>query len=127
MQGGCKDAGFGALSGARLRRESSRRRQSPNAPLRSVISSCETQHLWQVKTGVAPWIITYFIESRDPFESNDVVYYYELAKGLVEAGNQVTLLLVQNGVLAARPSAHSATASRRLVGAAWRSSPMTSH
>jgi len=45
------------------------------------------------------------IESRDPFESNDVGYYYGLASGLVEAGNQVTLLLVQNAVLAARPSA----------------------
>jgi|SRR6516162_1399778 len=51
------------------------------------------------------------IESRDPFESNEVMYYYELSKGLVEAGNQVTLLLVQNGVLAARPSAHSAALS----------------
>jgi len=47
------------------------------------------------------------IESRDPFESNDVGYYYDLAKGLVEDGNQVTLFLTQNGVLAARPSAHS--------------------
>ena len=45
------------------------------------------------------------IESRDPFESNDVGYYYELARGLVEAGNQVTLFLTQNGVLAARRSA----------------------
>src|SRR5271169_1279672 len=51
------------------------------------------------------------IESRDPFESNDVSYYYELTKGLVDAGNEVTLLLVQNGVLAARPSAHSAALS----------------
>lgn len=51
------------------------------------------------------------IESRDPFESHDVGYYYDLAKGLVDAGNEVTLLLVQNGVLAARPSAHSATLS----------------
>ena len=49
------------------------------------------------------------IESRDPFESNDVSYYYELTKGLADAGNEVTLLLVQNGVLAARPSAHSAS------------------
>jgi hypothetical protein len=48
------------------------------------------------------------IESRDPFESNDVGYYYDLAKGLVEEGNQVTLFLLQNGVLAARPSIHSA-------------------
>jgi sulfur relay (sulfurtransferase) complex TusBCD TusD component (DsrE family) len=47
------------------------------------------------------------IESRDPFESNDVGYYYELARGLVEAGNQVTLFLVQNAVLAARPSAQA--------------------
>jgi sulfur relay (sulfurtransferase) complex TusBCD TusD component (DsrE family) len=51
------------------------------------------------------------IESRDPFESNDVLYYYELSKGLVDAGNDVTLFLVQNGVLAARPSAHSAAVS----------------
>ena len=48
------------------------------------------------------------IESRDPFESNDVGYYYDLARGLVEDGNQVTLFLTQNAVLAARPSAHSA-------------------
>ena len=48
------------------------------------------------------------IESRDPFESKDVDYYYDLAKGLVEGGNEVTLFLVQNGVLSARPSAHSA-------------------
>jgi hypothetical protein len=47
------------------------------------------------------------IESRDPFESNDVGYYYELARGLRESGNLVTLLLVQNGVLAARPSAQA--------------------
>jgi hypothetical protein len=51
------------------------------------------------------------IESRDPFESNDVAYYYELTKGLSDAGNKVTMFLVQNGVLAARPSAHSAALS----------------
>lgn len=51
------------------------------------------------------------IESRDPFESNDVGYYYELAKGLQGGGNQVTLFLAQNGVLPARPSAHSGTLS----------------
>jgi sulfur relay (sulfurtransferase) complex TusBCD TusD component (DsrE family) len=51
------------------------------------------------------------IESRDPIESNDVTYYYELAKGLAKAGNEVTLFLVQNGVLVARPSTHSATLS----------------
>ncbi len=47
------------------------------------------------------------IESRDPFESRDVGYYYELAGGLVAGGNQVTLFLAQNGVLSARPSAQS--------------------
>jgi len=47
------------------------------------------------------------IESRDPFESRDVGYYYDLAKGLVQGGNQVTLFLAQNGVLSARPSAQS--------------------
>jgi hypothetical protein len=56
------------------------------------------------------------IESRDPFESNDVGYYYNLAKGLVEAGNQVTLFLAQNGVLSARPSAHSAALSALAQG-----------
>jgi len=56
------------------------------------------------------------IESRDPFESNDVGYYYELARGLVEAGNKVTLLLVQNAVLAARPAAQ-APGLRALAGA----------
>ena len=51
------------------------------------------------------------IESRDPFESNEVAYYYDLAKGLVDEGNQVTLLLVQNAVLAARPSKGSSALS----------------
>jgi len=55
------------------------------------------------------------IESRDPFESNDVSYYFDLARGLVEAGNQVTLFLVQNAVLAARPLARS-PALRSLIG-----------
>ncbi len=47
------------------------------------------------------------IESRDPFESNEVAYYQGLAKGLAEAGHRVTMLLVQNAVLAARPCAAS--------------------
>lgn len=49
------------------------------------------------------------IESRDPFESNETGYYCDLARGLADAGNQVTLFLVQNAVLAARPLAQSAT------------------
>jgi len=35
------------------------------------------------------------IESRDPFESNDVSYFYNLAAGLAEEGSEVALFLVQ--------------------------------
>ena len=42
------------------------------------------------------------IESRDPFESRDVPYYYGLARDLAAQGQEVTLFLVQNGVLASR-------------------------
>ena len=56
------------------------------------------------------------IESRDPFESNDVAYYCDLARGLAETGNKVTVFLVQNAVLAARPLARS-PALRALIGA----------
>jgi predicted peroxiredoxin len=45
------------------------------------------------------------IESRDPFDSNDVSNYYQLARDLAREGNQVTLFLVQNGVLPARRGA----------------------
>ncbi len=47
------------------------------------------------------------IESRDPFDSNDVAAYHQLATDLVKAGNQVTLFLVQNGVLPARAGARA--------------------
>jgi len=42
------------------------------------------------------------IESRDIFESKDVQYVYDLASNLAEQGNEVTIFLVQNGVLSAR-------------------------
>ncbi len=42
------------------------------------------------------------IESRDPFEINDVDYYYDIALGLKSRNNDVTLFLVQNGVFPAR-------------------------
>ena len=48
------------------------------------------------------------IESRDPFEWNDVARTYALASGLAKEGNQVTLFLVQNAVLPARRSTRSA-------------------
>jgi hypothetical protein len=41
------------------------------------------------------------IESRDPF-GGDAATSYELAASLAREGNQVTLLLVQNGVFPAR-------------------------
>src|SRR5258708_32131829 len=48
------------------------------------------------------------IESRDPFENNIVARQYDLAVNLVKEGNEVTLFLVQNGVLPARPGNLSA-------------------
>lgn len=47
------------------------------------------------------------IESRDPFESNDVRYFYDLATELARSRHEVTLVLVQNGVLAAREGEHT--------------------
>ena len=47
------------------------------------------------------------IESRDPFDSNDVANYSDLATALVEQGNKVTLFLIQNGVFPARPGKRS--------------------
>ena len=47
------------------------------------------------------------IESRDPFESLDSRAFYELAAALSREANQVTLLLVQNGVLGARAGEHA--------------------
>jgi len=46
-----------------------------------------------------------FIESRDPFESRDTRFIEETAAWVKERGHEVTVFLVQNGVLAARQSA----------------------
>ena len=46
------------------------------------------------------------IESRDPFETRDVDYFYRLAADLARTRNTVTLFLVQNGVLPARAAAN---------------------
>jgi predicted peroxiredoxin len=46
-----------------------------------------------------------FIESRDPFESRDTEFIEETAIAIKERGHDVTVFLVQNGVLAARKSA----------------------
>jgi sulfur relay (sulfurtransferase) complex TusBCD TusD component (DsrE family) len=46
-------------------------------------------------------------ESRDPFDAAEVPLHCEMAARLAGEGNDVTIFLVQNGVLAARPSARS--------------------
>jgi intracellular sulfur oxidation DsrE/DsrF family protein len=47
------------------------------------------------------------IESRDPFDSNDVQFCCDLARQLAAAKNEVTVFLVQNGVLPARSGARA--------------------
>jgi len=46
-----------------------------------------------------------FIESRDPFESRDTQFLEDTVVAVKERGHDVTVFLVQNGVLAARESA----------------------
>jgi predicted peroxiredoxin len=48
-----------------------------------------------------------FIESRDPFGSNEGSFVTETATGLKAKGHDVTVYLVQNGVLGARGGARS--------------------
>lgn len=43
-----------------------------------------------------------FIESRDPFESRDTRFVEETATALKQRGHEVTVFLVQNGVLGLR-------------------------
>jgi predicted peroxiredoxin len=47
------------------------------------------------------------IESRDPFDSPDTAFVADVAKDLKDGGNEVTVFLVQNGVLPARRGARS--------------------
>jgi sulfur relay (sulfurtransferase) complex TusBCD TusD component (DsrE family) len=59
------------------------------------------------------------IESRDPFDSNDTQFCCDLARQLAAANNEVTVFLVQNGVLPARLGVRSADLSG-LAGAGVR-------
>jgi predicted peroxiredoxin len=52
------------------------------------------------------------IESRDPFDSADVDDLYDLAGGIADGANDVTVFLVQNGVL---PTRRDCTAAGRLA------------
>jgi len=58
-----------------------------------------------------------FIESRDPFDSSDSVYFSELVQGISGRGNEATLFLVQNGVLPLRRgSKHNETIAKFIKG-----------
>lgn len=57
------------------------------------------------------------VESRDPFDSRDSEHFYEMARGLKDAGNDVTLFLIQNGVLPTRKESAHATKLNDLAGA----------
>src|SRR5439155_22815731 len=48
------------------------------------------------------------VETRDPFDSNDVDDVYDLATGLADDSNDVTVFLVQNGVLPVRKKSAAA-------------------
>ncbi len=52
------------------------------------------------------------IASRDTFESKEAERYFDLAADLKRAGNEVTVFLVQNGVLCARQGPGSARLSK---------------
>jgi len=58
-----------------------------------------------------------FIESRDPFESRDTEFIEETALAVKDRGHDVTIFLVQNGVLGARKGAQRLD---RLAGAGVR-------
>ncbi len=53
-----------------------------------------------------------FIESRDPFESRDTQFVEDTATALKGRGHEVTVFLVQNGVLASRRNIRDSAVSR---------------
>ena len=53
-----------------------------------------------------------FIESRDPFESRDTQFVEDTATALKQRGHEVTVFLVQNGVLASRRNIRDSALSR---------------
>jgi sulfur relay (sulfurtransferase) complex TusBCD TusD component (DsrE family) len=60
-------------------------------------------HDW--RQGMGKYLL---IESRDPFDSADVRTTYDLVHGLADDANDVTVFLVQNGVLPARKASSAA-------------------
>jgi sulfur transfer complex TusBCD TusB component (DsrH family) len=59
-----------------------------------------------------------FIEARDPFDSGDSHHIYDLAGGLADNGDDVTVYLVQNGVLPTRAASNKAPLVSTLAGKA---------
>jgi len=57
----------------------------------------------------------FLIESRSSFDSTQVTQNYQLASDLANAGNETTLFLVENGVLAARAAAANGLANLKAV------------
>ncbi|MEQ8753187.1 DsrH/TusB family sulfur metabolism protein [Coleofasciculus sp. G1-WW12-02] len=57
----------------------------------------------------------FLIESRSSFDSTQVSQNYQLASDLANAGNETTLFLVENGVLAARASVANGLANLNTV------------
>ena len=55
-----------------------------------------------------------FIESRDPFDSGDTSFLADTATALKKRGNNVTVYLVQNGVLGARKQGRKSVLPRLL-------------
>ena len=53
-----------------------------------------------------------FIESRDPFESRDTQFVEETATALKQRGHEVTVFLVQNGVLGTRKNLRDSALAR---------------
>lgn len=53
-----------------------------------------------------------FIESRDPFESRDTKFVEDTAVALKQRDHEVTVFLVQNGVLASRRNIRDSGLSR---------------
>lgn len=49
------------------------------------------------------------IEARDPFDSADSEHLYSMAEGLADNGDDVTVYLVQNGVLPTRAASAKAS------------------
>lgn len=56
-----------------------------------------------------------FIESRDPFESRDTRFVEETATTLRQRGHEVTVFLVQNGVLSSRQNARDDSLARMVA------------